>query len=39
MIDGFSFAGLLMNNGKPVADLNDLLQIDCDSWEEFRPPS
>jgi hypothetical protein len=35
-VDGFSFDGFSMSNGKPVTDLNDLLQIDSDCWEESR---
>jgi hypothetical protein len=35
-VDGFNFGGFFMSNGKPVTDLNDLLQIDCDCWEEHR---
>jgi len=36
VVDGFSFAGLVQANGRPVKDLNDLLKIDYDSWEQFR---
>jgi hypothetical protein len=36
--DGFSFAGLVKNNGDRVKDLNDLLEIDYDCWERYRGP-
>jgi hypothetical protein len=36
VVDGFSFAGLIMTDGRPIKDLNDLLTIDYDSWEQFR---
>jgi hypothetical protein len=36
VVDGFSFTGLLQADGQPVNDLNDLLKIDYDSWEQFR---
>jgi hypothetical protein len=36
VVDGFSFAGLMVTDGRPIKDLNDLLMIDYDSWEQFR---
>ena len=33
VVDGFSFTGLVMSDGRPVTDLNELLQIDSDCWE------
>jgi hypothetical protein len=36
VVDGFSFTGLLQADGQPVKDLNDLLKIDYDCWEQFR---
>jgi hypothetical protein len=36
VVDGFSFAGLVVTDGEAVKDLNDLLVIDCDCWEQFR---
>jgi hypothetical protein len=35
-VDGFSFASLIMTDGRPIKDLNDLLMIDYDSWEQSR---
>ena len=35
-IDGFNFTGLVMSDGRPVTDLNELLQIGYDNWEEFH---
>lgn len=35
-VDGFSFDGLVMTDSQPVKDLNDLLLIDYDCWEQFR---
>jgi hypothetical protein len=35
-VDAFSFTGLVMSDGRPVADLNDLLCVDYDCWEEHR---
>jgi hypothetical protein len=35
-VDGFSFDGLIKDDGLPVTDLNDLNRIDCDSWEAHR---
>jgi CHC2-type zinc finger protein len=32
-IDAFDFAGLLQTGGKPVLDLNDLTNVDCDCLE------
>jgi hypothetical protein len=36
VVDGFSFACFVMTDGQPVKDLNDLLKIDYDCWEQFR---
>jgi hypothetical protein len=36
VVDGYSFDGLLQNDGRPVKDLNDLLRIDADQWETHR---
>jgi hypothetical protein len=36
VVDGFSFTGLVMSDGRPVTDLNELLKIDYDCWEEHR---
>jgi hypothetical protein len=36
IVDGFCFDGLLQNDGAPVNDLNDLLRIDADCWEQHR---
>jgi hypothetical protein len=36
VVDGFSFTGLVMSDGRPVTDLNELLQIDSDCWEAFQ---
>jgi hypothetical protein len=33
MVDGFSFSGLIMIDGRPVQDLNNLLEISYDCWE------
>lgn len=35
-VDRYSLAGLTKVNGDPVKDLNDLLLIDPDSWEQNR---
>ncbi len=35
-VDGFLFSGLSMTDGRKVKDLNDLLRIDYDSWEQHR---
>ena len=35
-VDGFDFAGLVRDDGAPVADLNDLARIGADSWDEWR---
>jgi hypothetical protein len=35
-VDGFSFNGFFMTDGMPVNDLNDLLNVDYDYWEEHR---
>lgn len=35
-VDGFSFARLVRTNGQPVTDLNDLLQVDYDCWQQHR---
>jgi hypothetical protein len=35
-IDGFSFGGLVDTEGSPITDLNDLLRVDSDCWEENR---
>lgn len=35
-VDGFSFAGFLRSDGKPVKDLNDFALIDPDQWEAQR---
>ena len=35
-VDGYSFAGLLRSDGKPVKDLNDFALIDPDQWEAER---
>jgi hypothetical protein len=35
-VDGYSFEGLVRNDGAPVNDLNDLLRIDADCWEHHR---
>ncbi|HKC00452.1 MAG TPA: toprim domain-containing protein [Terriglobales bacterium] len=35
-VDGFIFTGLFTTDGRPVKDLNDLLKVDYDSWEQFR---
>lgn len=35
VVDGFSCAGLLRTNGRPVKDLNDVLEVDYESWERF----
>jgi len=37
-VDGFIFAGLFTTDGQPVSDLNDLLKVDCASWDQFRNP-
>jgi hypothetical protein len=36
VIDGFSFDGLIQNDGSAVKDLNDLLRVDADCWEANR---
>ncbi len=36
VIDGFSFDGLIQNDGSAVKDLNDLLKVDADCWEANR---
>jgi hypothetical protein len=36
VVDGFSFTGLVMSDGRPVTDLNDLCKIAYDCWEEYR---
>ena len=36
VVDGYSFDGLLQNDGSPVKDLNDLLRVDADQWETHR---
>ena len=33
-VDGYRFDGLTQSDGKPVKDLNDLLRIDYDCWEQ-----
>jgi hypothetical protein len=33
IVDGYSFAGFLRSDGKPVKDLNDFALIDPDQWE------
>jgi hypothetical protein len=33
VVDGYSFEGLVQNDGAPVNDLNDMLRIDADCWE------
>ncbi|HET9375656.1 MAG TPA: hypothetical protein VFO40_11825 [Chthoniobacterales bacterium] len=35
-VDGYRFDGLWKADGEPVEDLNDLLMIDADSWEQNR---
>lgn len=35
-VDGYSFEGLVQNDGAPVNDLNDLLRVDADCWEQHR---
>ena len=35
-VDGYSFAGFLRSDGKPVKDLNDFALIDPDQWEARR---
>jgi hypothetical protein len=35
-VDRWSFRGLRKSNGEPVKDLNDLLLIDYDQWEQHR---
>ncbi|MEO8351710.1 MAG: hypothetical protein ABI680_08260 [Chthoniobacteraceae bacterium] len=35
-VDGFTFDGLMRNDGAPVKDLCDLASIDADSWEANR---
>jgi hypothetical protein len=36
-VDEFEFSDLLRNDGMPVTDPNDLLRIDVDSDETYRP--
>jgi hypothetical protein len=36
VVDGYSFDGLLQNDGSPVKDLNDLLRVDANQWETHR---
>jgi Toprim-like len=33
-VDGYDFTGLIQTDGNPVKDLNDLLKIDYDCWEQ-----
>jgi hypothetical protein len=35
-VDGFDFYGLTTTEGSPVTDLNDMLRIDHDCWEQNR---
>ena len=35
-VDGYSFAGFIRSDGKPVKDLNDFALIDPDQWEVQR---
>ena len=35
-MDAFSFEGLVRSDGQPVNDLNDLLRVDSDCWEQNR---
>ena len=35
-VDAFSFFGLIRSDGERVKDLNDLLRVDYDCWEENR---
>ena len=35
-VDGYSFAGLIRSDGRPVKDLNDFALIDPDQWEAER---
>ena len=35
-VDGYSFAGFIRSDGKPVKDLNDFALIDPDQWEAQR---
>jgi hypothetical protein len=35
-VDGFTFPGLYQTSGLPVKDLNDLLKINYDCWDQFR---
>lgn len=35
-VDGFDFYGLITTEGSPVTDLNDMLRIDYDCWEENK---
>jgi hypothetical protein len=35
-VDGFSFEGLVRTDGQPVGDLNNLLEVDYDCWEQNR---
>jgi hypothetical protein len=35
-VDGYRFDGLTQADGTPVCDLNDLLRVDYDYWEQNR---
>jgi CHC2-type zinc finger protein len=35
-VDGYRFDGLTQADGTPVCDLNDLLRVDYDCWEQNR---
>ena len=35
-VDGFTVDGLIQADGQPVKDLNDLLRVDYDCWEQQR---
>jgi hypothetical protein len=36
LVDGYGFEGLIQNDRVAVKDLNDLLKVDADCWEEHR---
>jgi hypothetical protein len=35
-VDRYAFDGWRQSDGEPVKDLNDLLRVDVDDWEQDR---